>query len=95
MEALAGPTVTLLRRQSQQQVEELMARCLAFVYACLEDFGIAPVEALSSGAPAIGLGPGGLLNTLRCASSGLREATGVLFPEQSVESLVQAVKWFE
>ena len=45
LEALAGPTVTLLGRQSQQQVEELMARCRAFVYAGLEDFAIAPVEA--------------------------------------------------
>ena len=95
LEALAGPTVTLLGRQSQQQVEELMARCRAFVYAGLEDFGIAPVEAMAAGAPVIGLGRGGLLDTVRCASDGLRGATGVLFPDQSVESLVQAVEWFE
>ena len=95
LEALAGPTVTLLGRQSQQQVEELMARCRAFVYAGLEDFGIAPVEAMASGAPVIGLGRGGLLDTVRCAAAGLREPTGVLFPEQSVESIVQAVEWFE
>ena len=95
LEALAGPTVTLLGRQSQQQVEELMARCRAFVYAGLEDFGIAPVEAMAAGAPVIGLGRGGLLDTVRCASDGLRGATGLLFPDQSVESLVQAVEWFE
>ena len=41
------------------------------------------------------LGWGGLLDTVRCASAGLREPTGVLFPDQSVESLVQAVEWFE
>jgi glycosyltransferase involved in cell wall biosynthesis len=95
LEALAGPTVILLGRQSQQQVEELMARCRAFVYAGLEDFGIAPVEAMAAGAPVIGLGRGGLLDTVRCASDGLRGATGVLFPDQSIESLVQAVEWFE
>ena len=95
LEALAGPTVTLLGRQSQQQVEELMARCRAFVYAGLEDFGIAPVEAMASGAPVIGLGQGGLLDTVRCAAAGLRTPTGVLFPDQNVESLVQAVEWFE
>ena len=95
LDALAGPTVTLLGRQSQQQVEELMARCRAFVYAGLEDFGIAPVEAMAAGAPVIGLGRGGLLDTVRCASAGLREPTGVLFPDQNVESLVQAVEWFE
>ena len=87
--------VTLLGRQSQQQVEELMARCLASVYAGLEDFGIAPVEAMAAGAPVIVLGRDGLLDTVRCASAGLREPTGVLFPDQSVESLVQAVEWSE
>ena len=95
LEALAGPTVTLLGRQSGQQVEELMARCRAFVYAGLEDFGIAPVEAMAAGAPVIGLGRGGLLDTVRCAAAGLREPTGVLFPDQTVDSLVQAVEWFE
>ena len=65
------------------------------VYAGLEDFGIAPVEAMAAGAPVIGLGRGGLLDTVRCAAAGLREPTGVLFPEQSVESIVQALEWFE
>ena len=33
LEAMAGPTVTLLGSQSQQQVELLLSRCRAFVYA--------------------------------------------------------------
>ena len=95
LQALAGPTVTLLGRQSQQQVGALLARCRAYVYAGLEDFGIAPVEAMASGAPVIALGRGGLLDTVRCASSGMPNATGVLFPDQTLESLQQAVQWFE
>ena len=95
LEALAGPNVTLLGRQSAQQVETLMARCRAFVYAGLEDFGIAPVEAMAAGAPVIGLGRGGLLDTVRCAAAGLHQPTGVLFPDQNVDSLIQAVEWFE
>ena len=93
--ALAGPTVTLLGRQSQEQVEALMSRCRAFVYAGLEDFGIAPVEAMAAGAPVIGLGRGGLLDTVRCAARGLEDPTGVLFQDQSVTSIVEAVSWFE
>ena len=73
----------------------MMARCRAFVYAGLDDFSIAPVETLASGAPVIGLGRGGLLDTVRCAAAGIPEPTGVLFSEQSMESLVQAVEWFE
>ena len=74
-----------------------MARCRAFLYAGLEYFGIAQVEAKASGAPVIGLGPGGFLDTVRCAAAGIPEPTGVLllFPEQSFESLVQVVEWFE
>ena len=95
LEALAGPTVTLLGNQSQQQVELLLSRCRAYVYAGVEDFGIAPVEAMASGAPVIGLGRGGLLDTVRCAASGVDDPTGVLFPDQTVTSLVAAVRWFE
>ncbi len=94
LKRLAGPTVQILGRQSQEQVEGLMGRCRAFVYAGLEDFGIAPVEAMAAGAPVIGLGRGGLLDTVRCAAAGLPSPTGVLFPEQTAQSVVDAVSWF-
>ena len=55
-----------------------MASCRAFVYAGLGDFGIAPVEAMAAGAPVIGLGRGGLLDTVRCATGGLEQATGAV-----------------
>ena len=72
-----------------------MSTCRAFVYAGLEDFGIAPVEAMAAGAPVIGLGRGGLLDTVRCATAGMKAPTGVLFQDQTVASVVEAVRWFE
>ena len=39
-------------------------------------------------------GRGGL-RTVRCAASGMADATGVLFPDQTVDSLTEAVRWFE
>ncbi len=95
LEAMAASNVNLLGHQSQQQVEQLLSSCRAYVYAGLEDFGIAPVEAMAAGAPVIGLGKGGLLDTVRCAASGVNNPTGVLFPDQSVTSLTEAVRWFE
>ncbi|BEV35765.1 glycosyltransferase [Synechococcus sp. M16CYN] len=95
LETLAGSSITLLGRQSHKQVERLMSRCRAFIHGGLEDFGIAPVEAMAAGAPVIGLGRGGLLDTVCCAVNGCSEPTGVLFPDQTAESLVQAVQWFE
>ncbi len=95
LKGLAGPTVQLLGYQSQEQVKDLMAHCRAFVYAGIEDFGIAPVEAMASGAPVIAFRKGGLLDTVRCAFSVKSSPTGILFPDQQVSSLVDAVTWFE
>ena len=95
LEALAGPNVRLLGRLPQEQVNDWLALCRAYVYAGLEDFGIAPVEAMASGAPVIGLGQGGLLDSVRCISSGCDQPTGLLFPQQTVPALVAALEHFE
>jgi glycosyltransferase involved in cell wall biosynthesis len=94
LEAMAKPNVQLLGRLTQEQVNGLMSRCRAYVYAGLEDFGIAPVEAMAAGAPVIGLAQGGLLDTVRCLSSGCFQPTGLLFPHQNVASLVAALEHF-
>jgi len=95
LEAMAGPNVRLLGRLPQEQVNDWLASCRAYLYAGLEDFGIAPVEAMASGAPVIGLGQGGLLDSVRCLSSGCDQPTGLLFPQQAVPSLVAALEHFE
>ncbi len=92
---IAGPNVKFLGGVSDQKLVSLMGSCRAFVYPGLEDFGIAPVEAMAAGAPVIGLGQGGLLDTVRCVTSGVECPTGLLFPEQTVSSLKSAVGWFE
>jgi len=95
LEALARPNVRLLGRLPEAEVNGWLERCRAYVYAGLEDFGIAPVEAMAAGAPVIGLGQGGLLDTVRCLQSGCANPTGLLFPEQSVASLTAALETFE
>ena len=73
-----------------------MSRCRAFVYAGIEDFGIAPVEAMASGAPVIAFGKGGVLDTVKCFNSNsVQGATGLLFPAQTVKSLVEAIEFFK
>ncbi|KGG16251.1 MULTISPECIES: glycosyltransferase [unclassified Prochlorococcus] len=92
---IAGRNIKLLGYQPKESVEKLMQKCRAYVYAGVEDFGIAPVEAMAAGAPIIALGKGGLLDTVKCASKGIQSATGVLFRDQTVSSLIDAVTWFE
>ncbi len=94
LEKIAGPTVKILGHQSSSAVDDLLSRCRAFVYSGIEDFGIAPVEAMAAGAPVIGLGKGGLLDTVRCVRACNSSPTGVLFPDQTVASIQEAVAWF-
>ena len=95
LEALAGPRTQFLGRCPADEVEQLMARCRAYLYAGLEDFGIAPVEAMAAGAPVIGLGRGGLLDTVRCLQQHPSTATGLLFADQSLNAVTAALRRFE
>ena len=95
LKKLAGPTVQILGFQSMEKIENLMSQCRAFVYGGIEDFGIAPVEAMASGAPVIAFGKGGVLDTVNCFNSNPdKSATGLLFPSQTVKSLVEAIEFF-
>ena len=95
LEALAGARTQFLGRCPAAEVEQLMARCRAYVYAGLEDFGIAPVEAMAAGAPVIGLGRGGLLDSVRCLDQHPDSGTGLLFAGQNLASLSAALQHFE
>jgi glycosyltransferase involved in cell wall biosynthesis len=95
LQAMAGPSVRLLGRRSDAEVNAWLQRCRAYVFAGLEDFGIAPVEAMAAGAPVIALAQGGVLDTVRCLSLGGPLPTGLLFPEQRAASLVAALEHFE
>ncbi|MEM9805910.1 MAG: glycosyltransferase family 4 protein, partial [Cyanobacteria bacterium P01_D01_bin.56] len=87
--AMAGPNIRLLGKQPDAVVTDHMQRCQGFIFPAEEDFGITPVEAQAAGAPVIAFGRGGVSETV---SHGV---TGILFAEQTVDSLVQAVKSFD
>lgn len=95
LEAMAGPGIRFLGRCSDAEANGWLERCRAYVYAGLEDFGIAPVEAMAAGAPVIGYGAGGLCDSVRCLGEAAYHPTGLLFPEQSVASLAAALERFE
>jgi len=95
----AGPTVKFLGFLPDEAVRENYARCRALLFPGEEDFGMVPVEAQSFGRPVIAYGRGGALETVRgfCAGDSLPPelSTGVLFAEQTVDSLVEAMRAFE
>ncbi len=89
LKAKAGPTVEFLGYVPNEDLNDLLARCKAFVFPGLEDFGIAPVQAMAAGRPVIAFGAGGALDTV------LPGETGELFREQTVESLAAAMADFD
>ncbi len=89
IESEAGPNIKLLGKVSEGDLRRYYARCRAFVMPQEEDFGLAPVEAMSAGRPVIAYGAGGALETV------VDGVTGVFFGEQSVASLAEAVRRFE
>lgn len=89
LKQLAGPTITLLGYQTDEQIKEYMQKSKAFLFPGFEDFGIAPVEAQACGKPVIAFGKGGALDTV------LPEKTGILFNEQTVDALCEAILKFE
>ena len=86
LRSIAGPHIRFLGRVPDADLPDLMARCKAFVFPGHEDFGIAPVEAQAAGRPAIAFVAGGALDTV------IDGATGVLFAEQTVDALIDAVR---
>lgn len=85
----ATPNVTFLGRQSRDSIRELLQNCRGFVFPGLEDFGIAPVEALSVGRPVIAFKGGGALDTIEPG------ITGEYFVDPTVDSLVQTLQNFD
>lgn len=85
LRAIAGPQVTFLGHLDDATVASELARCRALLFPAFEDFGLVPLEAQASGRPVVAYGAGGALETV------IDGVTGCFFPEQSVDSLVQAL----
>lgn len=78
--------VRFLGWQSDAELARLYGSCRALLFPGVEDFGIVPLEAMACGKPVIAYAKGGALETV------VDGVTGVLFHEQTVKSLVNAIK---
>jgi glycosyltransferase involved in cell wall biosynthesis len=89
LKAAAGPTVTFIGWQGDEEIARLLRRCRALVFPGIEDFGIAAVEAMASGRPVIAYADGGAMETV------IDGVTGLHFHEASAPALMSAVVDFE
>jgi glycosyltransferase involved in cell wall biosynthesis len=86
---LAGPTVRLLGRVDRPTLVDLFARCHAYLVPGVEDFGIAPVEAMAAGKPVVAFRSGGATETV------VDGRTGIFFERQEVAALAEAIERLE
>jgi glycosyltransferase involved in cell wall biosynthesis len=64
LQRLAGPTVKLVGRLSDQEVAQTIQSARALIVTSVEEFGIAAVESQAAGRPVIARAAGGVLETV-------------------------------
>jgi glycosyltransferase involved in cell wall biosynthesis len=89
LERLAGPTVSFLGRLPDAAVSRYASRCRALIFPGEEDFGMTPLEINAAGRPVVAYGAGGATETV------IENLNGVLFREQTMESLIQGLERLE
>jgi glycosyltransferase involved in cell wall biosynthesis len=80
------PNVRFVGRQPQRYVAEALRGAKALLFPAEEDFGLVPVEAQAAGTPVIAYARGG------GSESVVEGVTGLLFQEQTVDSLGAAIE---
>jgi glycosyltransferase involved in cell wall biosynthesis len=92
LEAIAGDTVRFFGHVSEGFLWEAYRRCQALLFPGIEDFGIVPVECLSTGSPVIAIQAGGVSETVDGVpvrgSPKVAEASGVMIPKSAFGSAV-------
>jgi glycosyltransferase involved in cell wall biosynthesis len=95
---IAGSNINILGYQKFDVLKDHMQRAKAFIFVAEEDFGIIPIEAQACGTPVIAYGKGGSLETVKgkFINETLNESdTGIFFRNQTKESIISAVEYFE
>lgn len=80
-----GNLIEFLGNLDDDIVVQVLAGCKALIMPGVEDFGLTSLEAQALGKPVIAYQAGGALETV------IEGKTGILFQEQTVESLIKAL----
>jgi len=88
LKAIAGKNISFLVFQNEADLQKIYAGARAFIFANEDDFGIAPVEAMSRGVPVLALRKGGVLETV------IEGKTGEFFNSNEPEIIADSVRRF-
>lgn len=89
LQRISNHNIEFLARLDEKMLNLVLSGCKALIIAGEEDFGLTSLETQALGKPVIAYKKGGALETV------LQSRTGYLFAEQTVESLVSALKLLE
>jgi len=81
--------ITFKGRVSNEEAASLFSGAKALLFPGIEDLGLVPIEAQAAGCPVIAYRDGGALETVK------ENITGVFFDEQTPESLITTMDYFE
>ncbi|HLN19305.1 MAG TPA: glycosyltransferase [Patescibacteria group bacterium] len=88
IERIAEKNIQILGWKNDQDTEKIFKNARAFIFPCIDDFGIAPVEAMSCGVPVIAIREGGVLETV------IEGKTGEFFDAATPEVIADGVRRF-
>lgn len=86
LETLAGPLVEFRGHVAREELIDAFARCHAYLVPGVEDFGMAPVEAMAAGKPVVALRAGGATETV------IEGITGVFFDDPTPTALADGIE---
>ena len=96
LKKIANNNVKFLGSVAEEQLVELYSKCKALIFPQHEDYGLTPLEANASGRPVIAYGEGGVKTTMIPYQKNTDNPfTSIFFPEQIVDSLINAINIFE
>jgi glycosyltransferase involved in cell wall biosynthesis len=91
LRALAGPTVRFVPTLSRAALRRAYTQAAGLLFCGVEDFGMAPVEAMAAGCPVLAYGCGGLTETVKVEGP---QPTGVLFDSPDLACMRAALQSF-
>jgi glycosyltransferase involved in cell wall biosynthesis len=86
LRSIAKKNVKIIGWQPEEKVREYYSKARAFIFAGVDDFGIAPVEAMAHGVPVVALRIGGVKETV------IEGKTGEFFDAAIPEVIVDGVR---
>ena len=88
LQKIAGKNIEFLGWQSDAELQKIYAGARAFIFAGVDDFGMAPVEAMLSGVPVVAIRQGGIKEVV------LEGQTGEFFDSDQPEIIADGVRRF-